>query len=181
MLKALEEAKAAVNEAKLAEDSSKVFGATSPAPMLPSFEDKMGQAAKQRWQDINTPQPVTPMTPQEALDMALGLNTAPVGVLEKLAGEEATHGAQLVDKYKNSPKLTELFSKVKRTSDPNINDLTQSFNSAIAEFNALPPELQAERLKLANINVGEFVGMKDRKSTRLNSSHIPLSRMPSSA
>ena len=28
---------------------------------------------------------------------------------------------------------------------------------------------------------GEFNILKDRKSTRLNSSHIPLSRMPSSA
>ena len=27
----------------------------------------------------------------------------------------------------------------------------------------------------------KMVGVKDRKSTRLNSSHIPLSRMPSSA
>ena len=34
-------------------------------------------------------------------------------------------------------------------------------------------------------NIGDdlsvFAGKKDRKSTRLNSSHIPLSRMPSSA
>ena len=28
---------------------------------------------------------------------------------------------------------------------------------------------------------GQLVGLTDRKSTRLNSSHIPLSRMPSSA
>ena len=28
---------------------------------------------------------------------------------------------------------------------------------------------------------GDLVKWKDRKSTRLNSSHIPLSRMPSSA
>ena len=27
----------------------------------------------------------------------------------------------------------------------------------------------------------DFKGLRDRKSTRLNSSHIPLSRMPSSA
>ena len=33
-------------------------------------------------------------------------------------------------------------------------------------------------LKLAH---GKDAGHKDRKSTRLNSSHIPLSRMPSSA
>ena len=30
-------------------------------------------------------------------------------------------------------------------------------------------------------NIGSDLGGADRKSTRLNSSHIPLSRMPSSA
>src|ERR1051326_1609849 len=34
---------------------------------------------------------------------------------------------------------------------------------------------------LAARNVGRKVALGDRKSTRLNSSHIPLSRMPSSA
>ena len=29
--------------------------------------------------------------------------------------------------------------------------------------------------------IKEFLDLRDRKSTRLNSSHIPLSRMPSSA
>ena len=33
----------------------------------------------------------------------------------------------------------------------------------------------------ANAVAGLLPGMPDRKSTRLNSSHIPLSRMPSSA
>ena len=31
------------------------------------------------------------------------------------------------------------------------------------------------------VALGSFDGFRDRKSTRLNSSHIPLSRMPSSA
>ena len=33
----------------------------------------------------------------------------------------------------------------------------------------------------AGVFVGETFVVEDRKSTRLNSSHIPLSRMPSSA
>ena len=42
-------------------------------------------------------------------------------------------------------------------------------------------------LELASLEIGGFIlfmcwtGLRDRKSTRLNSSHIPLSRMPSSA
>ena len=43
-------------------------------------------------------------------------------------------------------------------------------------FDALT-ELAEKELKRS----GEFVLPGDRKSTRLNSSHIPLSRMPSSA
>ena len=39
-------------------------------------------------------------------------------------------------------------------------------------------------LKIANVGPNDYLidlGSGDRKSTRLNSSHIPLSRMPSSA
>ena len=36
-------------------------------------------------------------------------------------------------------------------------------------------------LKENNILIGDYFLLIDRKSTRLNSSHIPLSRMPSSA
>ena len=48
--------------------------------------------------------------------------------------------------------------------------------------------MYADQLRLPNARTGNYTGMirddyklKDRKSTRLNSSHIPLSRMPSSA
>ena len=45
------------------------------------------------------------------------------------------------------------------------------------------PEERGQVVELANIFEGKIlsVGAEDRKSTRLNSSHIPLSRMPSSA
>ena len=37
------------------------------------------------------------------------------------------------------------------------------------------------RINNVSGNLTKFLGLLDRKSTRLNSSHIPLSRMPSSA
>ena len=41
--------------------------------------------------------------------------------------------------------------------------------------------MKLESLVIANQNVAVHTFPGDRKSTRLNSSHIPLSRMPSSA
>jgi hypothetical protein len=41
--------------------------------------NKLGQAIQNRWTEINTPQPVKPMTQQEAIDAALGI--APLGTL----------------------------------------------------------------------------------------------------
>ena len=42
-------------------------------------------------------------------------------------------------------------------------------------------ELTPVKLQLQWFIQAQFAGYLDRKSTRLNSSHIPLSRMPSSA
>ena len=50
------------------------------------------------------------------------------------------------------------------------------FQSALASFVLFSPERQASAMAAA---LG--FAIVDRKSTRLNSSHIPLSRMPSSA
>ena len=50
--------------------------------------------------------------------------------------------------------------------------------------NQLPPGSMVDRIgkKLTDINLrNQDKQRRDRKSTRLNSSHIPLSRMPSSA
>ena len=40
---------------------------------------------------------------------------------------------------------------------------------------------EAAIVKESNFAVLKYISSQDRKSTRLNSSHIPLSRMPSSA
>ena len=46
----------------------------------------------------------------------------------------------------------------------------------LIDLKELPPELKKKS------TIGRFaIDVEDRKSTRLNSSHIPLSRMPSSA
>lgn len=55
------------------------YGATSPAPTMPN---KLGEAIQNRWTEINTPQPVKPMTQQEAMDAALGI--APLGIVKQI-------------------------------------------------------------------------------------------------
>ena len=47
------------------------------------------------------------------------------------------------------------------------------------EIAEMPLTTQVKLLRV--LETGEFMPIGDRKSTRLNSSHIPLSRMPSSA
>jgi hypothetical protein len=44
----------------------------------------IGTAVKNRWTEINTPQPVKPMTQQEAMDFALGLS--PLGITKVASG-----------------------------------------------------------------------------------------------
>ena len=67
-----------------------------------------------------------------------------------------------------------------------IEELTSSFSSKITkkDINLAPREVEVCNLVksgLANKEIAELLNISDRKSTRLNSSHIPLSRMPSSA
>ena len=59
--------------------------------------------------------------------------------------------------------------------------MASGLEGLLQELGPQPPELvgklNTERTELAQ----KIERLKDRKSTRLNSSHIPLSRMPSSA
>lgn len=75
------------------------YGATSPAPTMPN---KLGEAIQNRLTEINTPQPVKPMTQQEAINVALGI--APIGMIA----------------YQGSPKLFEKFDKSKIGSGSGI-------------------------------------------------------------
>ena len=51
--------------------------------------------------------------------------------------------------------------------------------TGVLHSDSLQPEKSLRQLNAAQMT--EAFAIKDRKSTRLNSSHIPLSRMPSSA
>mgnify|MGYP003343709044 CR=1 FL=1 len=59
--------------------------------------------------------------------------------------------------------------------------------SWLREFTPIPKSISAEKIASAFVRVGFEVeqiiyqGQEDRKSTRLNSSHVSESRMPSSA
>ena len=72
--------------------------------------------------------------------------------------------------------------------------MSKNFNLAVIGGDGIGPEVVAEGLKVLDVISAKYgvtftkkeyeLGARlwqDRKSTRLNSSHIPLSRMPSSA
>ena len=60
---------------------------------------------------------------------------------------------------------------------PNLCEDLLFVNGAYGQFIALPPRLVARNV----VPIGPGLPASDRKSTRLNSSHIQKSRMPSSA
>ena len=63
-----------------------------------------------------------------------------------------------------------------------INDLTVRFKNGVVAVNKASLEIPKGIYGLLGENgAGKTTLMRDRKSTRLNSSHPPESRMPSSA
>ena len=89
-------------------------------------------------------------------------------------------------------KPRETFIKVRGAYDKNAEKVTAAFPAFLPKP-ATDATNRLTRLDLARwlaapehpltarVTVNRFWAMLDRKSTRLNSSHIPLSRMPSSA
>ena len=72
------------------------------------------------------------------------------------------------------------FSKIKTTVPiPNLIEIQRKSYERFLQMNRLPSEREDQGLQSVFKSV--FPISEDRKSTRLNSSHIPLSRMPSSA
>ena len=61
-----------------------------------------------------------------------------------------------------------------------VGKFVKDISKIIKEVNRLSLEKQEQEFRSFKTNVSERK-VRDRKSTRLNSSHIPLSRMPSSA
>ena len=76
-------------------------------------------------------------------------------------------GGQLTEKVRRRPFSVVLFDEIEK-AHPDI-------------FNSLLQVLEDGRLTDSQGRTVDFKNTIDRKSTRLNSSHIPLSRMPSSA
>lgn len=70
-------------------------------------EGRLTAAAKKRWEEINTPQPVRPMTQQEAMDFALGI--APLGIT-KVIGTPVEKAAE---RSVAAPKAVDVASRFK--------------------------------------------------------------------
>ncbi len=82
--------------------------------------------------------------------------------------------------FNNTNRLQNAWSQAERISED------RDKNGLLVAFNDEPSHLPVELWKLVRTETfkswfGEWENNPDRKSTRLNSSHIPLSRMPSSA
>ena len=93
-----------------------------------------------------------------------------VGIIEKILEENHSHASQTGEN--EYVFHAGLISKVNHSCNPNcgirINETGAHDFAAIREI-------------IVNEEITFDYAMRDRKSTRLNSSHIPLSRMPSSA
>lgn len=83
------------------------YGATSPAPTMPN---KLGEAIQNRWTEINTPQPVKPMTQQEAMDAALGI--APLGIVKQIKIGDIGFDPRYDPRKLEQDKLNRLTTKV---------------------------------------------------------------------
>ena len=73
-------------------------------------------------------------------------------------------------------KMWTVFKDTLDKTAPNQFEVQIHLNATLFKQGAEPAAMARGNLELASISAFE-----DRKSTRLNSSHIPLSRMPSSA
>ena len=111
--------------------------------------------------------------------------------IQHMAPEARDELALLAKELAEDPSTREAFLRLTKQKRQNLTidaiDLKDQFNAKFEEISAQNEALQAklrekealeelERRRQSLVKKG-----KDRKSTRLNSSHIPLSRMPSSA
>ena len=121
--------------------------------------------------------------PQELLDAALSLfvekGFAATRVEEVAAKAGVSKGTLFI--YFHSKE--DLFKAV---IQHNLSDHFPIWNQEFLEFKGNTQEMLSYAMKswwqrIGNTEASGITKLVDRKSTRLNSSHIPLSRMPSSA
>ena len=141
-------------------------------------------------EDLN--KPAKPMTSEEMTDLAMNIGPMALGTIEgRLAKHYMPLKSELSELAKDIENAKGKFGvrRLERAADtiPNLDQrfTNKALEEAFMDDNAtslliMPPK-DFEKYASA---LPEYYGKSvdaDRKSTRLNSSHIPLSRMPSSA
>ena len=90
-------------------------------------------------------------------------------------GNQAVNELMLIARDGQHPRAFEVLSGLMK----NLADMNKDLLEIQKRKKDLAPKSESQNN--LSIDKAVFVGSTDRKSTRLNSSHIPLSRMPSSA
>lgn len=139
------------------------YGATSPEPTMPN---KLGQAIQNRWTEINTPQPVKPMTQQQAMDAALGIAPMMLGTFigknSKLWSASKADIAQQLEKSGVAPE--EIWKKTGTVRGID-GKLRQEISDAPAKFNTAQDLIgKANQIKLRNEELKQIVApIKNQK------------------
>lgn len=139
------------------------YGATSPEPTMPN---KLGQALQNRWTEINTPQPVKPMTQQQAMDAALGIAPMMLGTFigknSKLWSASKADIAQQLEKSGVAPE--EIWKKTGTVRGID-GKLRQEISDAPAKFNTAQDLIgKANQIKLRNEELKQIVApIKNQK------------------
>ena len=109
-------------------------------------------------------------------------------IIEALAGQHPNADTELV--YRNAFELLVATVLSAQSTDAGVNQATPALFArfptprALADADPAEVETLIKRTGFFRQKTKAIMGLSqllDRKSTRLNSSHIPLSRMPSSA
>ena len=88
---------------------------------------------------------------------------------------------ELEDLLAKLKKYEEVLDDESDFDESSMNELIEQTLSQLSETIALKKDSENTKYTLKYVNISDNKDPKDRKSTRLNSSHSSVSRMPSSA